>query len=151
MSKIKILVADDSKTVRTMLDAILRGAGFEVMLAADGSEAVELARNCRPCLAILDIVMPEMDGYAVCEQLQQMGSPWREMPIVFLTSVKSQALRVLGSEYGAYMNKPVNSVMLLDTIREQLARRVPQPAPGRVPTSCPVDDSPGHDTLSNPC
>ena len=124
MSETKILVADDSKTVRTIVESILSEAGYEVLLAADGSEALRLARDCRPSLAILDIVMPEMDGYAVCEQFQEMGSPWREMPIIFLTSVKSQALKVLGGEYGAYMNKPVQSSQLLDTIEQQLARCV---------------------------
>lgn len=124
MSETKILVADDSKTVRTIVSTILSDAGYEVILASDGAKALELAHSNRPSLAILDIVMPEMDGYAVCEKLQDMGSPWSEMPIVFLTSVKSQALKVLGSEYGAYMNKPVDSAQLLNTIEQQLARCV---------------------------
>ncbi len=124
MSETKILVADDSKTVRTIVSTILSDAGYEVILASDGTKALELARSNRPSLAILDIVMPGMDGYAVCEEFQEMGSPWSEMPIVFLTSVKSQALKVLGSEYGAYMNKPVDSAQLLETIEQQLARCV---------------------------
>lgn len=124
MSETKILVADDSKTVRTIVHTLLTEAGYDVVLAADGIQALELARAHRPSLAILDIVMPGLDGYAVCEELLEMGSPWCEMPIVFLTSVKSQALKVLGSEYGAYMNKPVDAGQLLDTIETQLARCV---------------------------
>lgn len=118
----KILIADDSKTVRTVVAKILMDAGYEVLPASDGLTALELARNVRPDIAILDIVMPDMDGYAVCEKLKEMGSPWSEIPIVFLTSVKSQALEVLGSEFGGYMNKPVNSVQLLATIERQLEK-----------------------------
>ncbi len=122
MSDVKILIADDSKTVRTVVAKILVDAGYEVFPASDGVAALELAHDVRPDIAILDIVMPDMDGYAVCEKLKEMGSPWSEIPIVFLTSVKSQALEVLGSEFGAYMNKPVNPLLLLATIERQLEK-----------------------------
>ncbi len=122
MPETKILVADDSNTVRTLVSHILVRAGYDVVTAHDGTDAVEKARTCQPRLAVLDIVMPELDGYGVCERLKEMGSPWCEIPIVFLTSVKSQALKVLGSEYGAYLNKPVNVDELLRTIEEHLAK-----------------------------
>lgn len=122
MPDAKILIADDSKTVRTTVAQTLADAGYEVILASDGITALELACNRRPDIAILDIVMPDMDGYAVCEKLKAMGSPWREIPIVFLTCVKSQALEVLGSEFGAYLNKPVNPLVLLATIERQLEK-----------------------------
>lgn len=121
MSQTRILVADDSKTVRKLVQSILTGAGYQVVLASDGPEALELARNQPPRLAVLDIVMPLMDGYAVCEKFQEMGSPWNEMPIVFLTSIKSQALEMLGSEYGGYMHKPIDAIQLLEIIEKQLA------------------------------
>jgi CheY-like chemotaxis protein len=122
MSATKILIADDSKTVRTVVAKILGDAGYDVIAASDGIAALELVRGEQPGVAILDIVMPDMDGYAVCERLKNMGSPWSEIPIVFLTSVKSHALEVLGSEYGAYMNKPVNALHLLQTIERQLEK-----------------------------
>jgi DNA-binding response OmpR family regulator len=122
MSHTRILVADDSNTVRTLVTTVLTRAGYEVVTADSGPAALEKARSECPHLAVLDIVMPEMDGYAVCERLKEMGSPWREIPIIFLTSVKSQALEVLGSEFGAYMHKPVNPDRLLKTIESQLAR-----------------------------
>jgi DNA-binding response OmpR family regulator len=122
MTDTRILVADDSNTIRTLVSTILTRAGYEVVVAHDGTDAVEKARLHHPHLAVLDIVMPELDGYGVCERLKEMGTPWCEIPIVFLTSVKSQALKVLGSEFGAYLNKPVNVDELLRTIEQNLAR-----------------------------
>ncbi len=122
MSQTTILLADDSSTVRTMVNKILTEAGYRVISASDGTSAVELARIYRPDLAIIDIMMPELDGYGVCEQLKLMGSPWEDLPILFLTCVKSKALELLGNEYGAYLNKPVCSEQLLSTIDRQLSR-----------------------------
>ncbi|MEM7477577.1 MAG: response regulator, partial [Planctomycetota bacterium] len=64
----RILVADDSRTVRIYVQRALTRAGYEVILSCDGVEAVELARKHSPDLAILDIQMPEMDGYTACEK-----------------------------------------------------------------------------------
>ncbi len=121
-AEIKVLVADDSRTVRTVVARVLNEAGYSVVIAADGRQALDMATTEQPDLAILDIVMPDLDGYAVCDRLKSLGSPWKEMPIVFLTNIKSQALEMLGNEYGAYMNKPVDPALLLKTIDEQLIR-----------------------------
>ncbi|MGI9519303.1 MAG: response regulator [Pirellulaceae bacterium] len=122
MTKLTILVADDSSTVRTMVKRILEGAGHTVVTAVDGAEAVTQIREHSPDLAVLDVVMPGVDGYAVCEQLKQMGTPWSELPIVFLTCVKSRALELLGQEYGAYLNKPVQAEPLLSAIENHFSR-----------------------------
>ncbi len=122
MSKMTILVADDSSTVRTMVKRILEEKGYAVVTATDGVEAIALTREHRPDLAILDVVMPQLDGYAVCEQLKQMGAPWSELPIVFLTCVRSRALELLGQEYGAYLNKPVQAEPLLLAIEDNFSR-----------------------------
>ena len=122
MSKLTILVADDSSTVRTMVKRILENAGHKVVTAVDGAEALSLIRQCQPDLAVLDVVMPGIDGYGVCEQLKQMGSPSSELPIVFLTCVKSRALELLGQEYGAYLNKPVEAGPLLMAIENYYSR-----------------------------
>ncbi len=92
----RILLADDSKTVRTVVGRALTQPGYNVITAADGVAAVELAREHRPSLAVLDIVMPGLDGYGVCERLKAMGPPWDQLPIVFLTCVNSKALRAIG-------------------------------------------------------
>ena len=69
---------------------------------------------------VLDVVMPELDGYGVCEKLSQLGEQYSHLPIVFLTSVDSHAMELLGREYGAYLHKPVNEAELLSTVRSQL-------------------------------
>lgn len=128
----KILVADDSRTLRTLVKRALLTAGHEVMTATDGQEAVECVRQERPELLILDIEMPCMDGYAVCHELREMGEPWAHIPIIFLTKVQARALNVLASEMGAYLSKPFQSDSLLNTV----ARLVP-----------PVEE---HDCISCP-
>ncbi len=115
-----ILLADDSSTVRTMLSRILKENGFHVVEAHDGRQAIELVKTCHPSLAILDIVMPDLDGYAVVEHLKEMGAPYDKLPILFLTCVESNALELLGDKYGAYLRKPVNVDELLKAIGEQI-------------------------------
>ena len=120
MSETTILLADDSSTVRTMLSRILKKNGFHVVEAHDGRQAIEKVQTCQPALAILDIVMPDLDGYAVVEHLKAMGAPYEDLPILFLTCVESNALELLGDKYGAYLRKPVNVDELLKAIGEQV-------------------------------
>jgi DNA-binding response OmpR family regulator len=95
---------------------MLSRAGYEVHVAEDGRDALSKARNVRPNVVILDIQMPEMDGYAVCQELKKMGGPWDRIPIIFLTSVESNALNLLGHAMGAYLRKPVRVDELLDSV-----------------------------------
>ena len=122
----KILVADDSRTLRTLVKRTLLSAGHEVVMATDGQEAVDCVREERPELLILDIEMPCMDGYAVCQELQAMGEPWAHIPIIFLTKVQAQALNVLAAQLGAYLSKPFESDSLLSTVAK-LVPPVEQP------------------------
>ena len=115
----KILVCDDSKTIRVQLQKILSRAGYEVELAENGVQAIQKL-NCEPDLLVLDVVMPEMDGYAVCEKLEGLGDRYENLPIIFLTSVKSHAMQLLGRQYGAYLQKPVNGGELLAVVESQL-------------------------------
>ena len=120
MSPPRILVVDDSRTIRTLVRRVLTRAGYEVVLASDGSEAVEIVRDQRPNLVILDINMPGMDGYATCQELLAIGQPWDAMPIIFLTNVSAQHMDALGSELGAYLHKPVRDDVLLSTVADLL-------------------------------
>ena len=115
----KILVVDDSRTIRLQLQKILSNAGFEVVLAENGLQAID-QMSCEPDLMILDVVMPEMDGYGVCEKLKEFGDRYSRLPIVFLTSLKSHAMQLLGREYGAYLQKPVQDSELVAAVRSQL-------------------------------
>ena len=115
----KILVVDDSRTIRLQLQKILSNAGFEVVLAENGLQAID-QMSCEPDLMILDVVMPEMDGYGVCEKLKEFGDRYSRLPIVFLTSLKSHPMQLLGREYGAYLQKPVQDSELVAAVRSQL-------------------------------
>ena len=117
MSSEKLLVADDSRTVRTRVQQVLSPAGYDVIQATDGVEALEQIRRNRPFLAILDVNMPSLDGFGVCHELQALGPPWDELPIIFLTSDRSHALEMLGCELGAYIQKPLDPESLLETVR----------------------------------
>jgi DNA-binding response OmpR family regulator len=115
-----ILVADDSATVRTQVKRVLSDAGFEVIQAADGQAALELIRQQAPDLAIIDISMPALDGYGVCQEMKRMGTPWSEVPIILLTSCASHALELLGEQWGAYVAKPVSVTRLLEVVESLL-------------------------------
>ncbi len=116
MHQPRILVADDSRAVRVCLERSLTGAGYEVTVACDGLEAVRLAREVAPDLVILDIQMPEMDGYAACDQILKNA----QLPVIFLTRSRATQLDALGHQLGAYIPKPADEQELLDTVRELL-------------------------------
>lgn len=116
----KILIVDDSQTIRVRVKRLFENAGYDTVLANDGNEAIErLSEN--PALIVLDVNMPGLDGYGVCEKLRDMGSKYERLPIVFLTSLESKAMELLGEEFGAYLNKPVNPDRLLGVVEELLA------------------------------
>lgn len=131
MSRPRILVIDDSSTIRLQVRRVLEKAGYEVRLATEGSEGILLAREWCPQLIILDIRMPGLDGYDVCHELKRAGSPSGEVPIVFLTGLASNALSLLGQEMGAYLQKPVRPDELLQTV-DRLAGRAATPAGARL-------------------
>lgn len=124
MSKLKVLVADDSRTIRTQLRQILSQAGYEVITASDGCEAVDQICAQRPFLAVLDINMPIMDGYGVCQELKRRGEPLDRLPVVFLTTLRSRALEMLGGEMGAYLQKPVDPDELLEAVNTFVPERM---------------------------
>ena len=124
MHQAKILVADDSRTIRALVRRTLSAAGFDVILACDGKEAVQLARRDHPDLVILDIQMPEMDGYTACEEILALEDRRSDLPIIFLTKDTAKHLDTLGSEYGAYLQKPVCEETLVATVRSLLQCRV---------------------------
>lgn len=115
----KLLIVDDSVTIRTSVNRLFQKAGYETVLACDGNEAIDCLGE-EPDLIVLDVNMPGLDGYGVCERLREFGSKYDRLPIVFLTSVESRAMELLGREFGAYLNKPVVPERLLDVVEELL-------------------------------
>ena len=83
----EILLVDDERTIRDSLSRLLREAGFTVRVAANGAAGVDAFHERRPDLVLLDVMMPGMDGYAVCEA---MRSADRETPIVFLSALDAE-------------------------------------------------------------
>jgi len=120
MSIPKLLVVDDSQSVRLAVTRILSNAGYEVITANDGFQAIERLKE-EPSLLVLDVNMPGLDGYGVCEKLRELGSKYERLPIVFLTCVESKALELLGREFGAYLHKPVHESELVSVVETQLA------------------------------
>ena len=117
----KVLVVDDSRAVRVHVEKILTEAGYEVITAEDGLAALECLNQQQPALIVLDVNMPRLDGYGVCERLSELGNSYRRMPVIFLTSLESKALELLGREFGAYLHKPVTQSELLSVVKSQLA------------------------------
>ena len=120
MHQAQILIADDSRTIRALVRKTLTAAGFDVTLACDGREAVQLARRDRPDLVILDIQMPEMDGYAACEEILALENRRPDLPIIFLTKDTANHLHALGSQMGAYLPKPICETSLVATVQSLL-------------------------------
>jgi CheY-like chemotaxis protein len=116
MANRTVLIADDSQTVRVLTQRALRTAGFEVLLAENGQEAVALADLHRPQIIILDIQMPVMGGYEACDRILRLAHNSPQLRIIFLTSERGQQLDQLGRQYGAYLPKPFNEENLLSTI-----------------------------------
>lgn len=121
-AKKKVLVIDDNKdTVRIIRDA-LEGAGFSVRAGYDGLEALELVRKELPDLLILDLMMPKMSGYEVCEQLRK-NPKTKDLIVLMLTARSDIEAKVQGIEGGAndYLVKPIEPREVVSRVRRFLA------------------------------
>ena len=129
MSASRILVADDSPVVLRMIEEMLRGAGYTVVTAKDGLEAVEKAMVEDVSLVILDVTMPRMNGYQACRMLKSEAAT-RDLPVVILTSKDQVGDRAWGLETGAdyYMTKDAEPQQILGLVKNILASEVaPRP------------------------
>ena len=120
-----ILCIDDDRDVRNLLEKILTGAGYTVTTAGDGRQGLIEASNRRPDLILLDVMMPEIDGFAVCSQLQA-DQVTAYIPVIFLTALDSEEDRAKAFAVGAadYLAKPVQKEILLAKVEEQLKTRL---------------------------
>ncbi|MBK5093325.1 MAG: response regulator [Actinobacteria bacterium] len=127
----KILVVDDDPDIRDVLEALLEGEGFEVVLANNGEQALEAVKSENPDLMILDLLMPAMDGFAVCKQLQDpRWSKWKNMPVLILTSVREEVSQRryeletgLSLDVDDYVEKPIDPDVVVDRVKKLLARK----------------------------
>ncbi len=115
-----ILVVDDEKTLRDMLEYNLRREGYRVFVATDGNEAIKMAYSERPDLIILDIMLPGMNGFEVCRAIRKELTT----PILMLSAREEEIDKVLGLELGAddYLTKPFGLRELLARVGAMLRR-----------------------------
>jgi diguanylate cyclase (GGDEF)-like protein len=116
----RVLIADDDGVTRAMVTAWLGSSGYEVIVARDGDEALEVALKELPDLLLVDVTMPGRDGYAVCRDVQAASAV--PPPVIFLTAHTDTADRVAGLDAGAvdYMVKPFAQAELMARVRAAL-------------------------------
>ncbi len=116
----KILIADDDTNICELLRLYIEKEGFEVEIAHDGKEAMELFEKSDPALIMLDIMMPELDGWQVCREIRKKS----QCPIIMLTAKGEVFDKVLGLELGAddYIVKPFETKEVVARIRAVLRR-----------------------------
>ncbi len=114
----KVLVVDDSPTDLVYIKNIVSDAGYHVLTARSGQEAVEKARAEKPGLIFMDIVMENMDGYGACRTLLQ-DSDTKDIPVIFTTSKKQKADRLWAQMQGGkgYLTKPYSAEDIIDQLK----------------------------------
>lgn len=117
----KILVVDDTPSNIQSLAATLKPAGYQVLVATNGQQALDVMAKVRPDLILLDIMMPIMDGFEACANIKA-NADWHDIPIIFLTAKTETADLVKGFELGAvdYVSKPFNAHELMARVHTHL-------------------------------
>lgn len=120
---IKIMVIDDSKTIRRTAETLLKKEGFEVIVATDGFEALSMVADHKPDLIFLDIMMPRLDGYQTCALIKH-HRVFKHTPVVMLSSKDGLFDRARGRVVGSdnYITKPFTREELLGAIEKHCAK-----------------------------
>jgi len=126
VSAAKVLVCDDEPQILRALKVILRDAGFEVLPAESGEDALDLAAVRAPDAAIVDLVLPDLNGIEVCRRLRE----WSELPIIVLSAIGEEDAKVEALAAGAddYVTKPFGPRELVARVQAALRRVAPDPA-----------------------
>ena len=119
-----VLIADDDDDIRALVGFRLQRVGYDVVAAVDGAEALALALEHRPALALLDVSMPKLDGYEVTRRIRA-DETTRAMPVILLTARAQEADVARGFETGAddYVKKPFSPQELAARVQAILGRR----------------------------
>jgi len=117
-----VLIADDEPNIVISLEYLLQRAGYRVLVARDGQEALDLVARERPDLLLLDVMLPKLSGFEVCQRLREDASQPR-LRIVMLTAKGREVEVSKGLALGAdaYVTKPFSTQRLVEVVREQLA------------------------------
>ena len=120
MEKGTILIVDDEKEIRDLVDIYLKSDGYNTVKACDGLEAIEVLEKNEIDLIILDVMMPNLNGIETCLKIREM----REMPIIMLSAKSEDIDKILGLNMGAddYLTKPFNPLELIARVKSQLRR-----------------------------
>ena len=120
-NKTRILIVDDEADLVSVLRIGLEIEGFEVIAASDGEEGLRKAREDRPELVVLDLMLPKLDGYRVCRALK-FDERYRNLPIVILSARSGEQDRRLAFDMGAdaFVSKPYDMAALVKLIRARL-------------------------------
>ncbi len=147
--KQKILIVDDEPDALELISYNLKAAGFDVITADDGEEAIKKARAAQPALILLDVMLPEVDGLEVCKTLRRDAAT-KSVPIIMLTAKAAEIDRVLGLELGAddYVTKPFSPRELVLRVKALLRRRLPaEPEPAGLDFGDLKIDIPRHEVM----
>jgi len=120
----RVLVVEDDTEMVDLLRFNLQKAGFAIATAADGIEALKKVRSLAPDLILLDLMLPELDGFSVCEILRQ-DPDTASIPIIMLTALSNELARMTGLASGAndYFSKPFSPRQLVSRVKDLLDRR----------------------------
>ncbi|MCK5735382.1 MAG: response regulator, partial [Spirochaetaceae bacterium] len=120
LSTCSILVVDDTEEIIDILVEYL-GSSYNVMVAMDGENALEIISSEKPDLILLDILMPGLDGYTVCKRIKD-NPKTRDIPVIFLTSLSDTQDEKMGLQLGAidYITKPLNQALVQARVKNQL-------------------------------
>ncbi len=123
MNKVDILLVDDDEIITTTTELCLKKENYSIQVAHSGSEAIQLAKKLSPKLILLDVMMPDMDGYHVCRELRT-EKRLATVPIIFLTAKTSEDDHIIGFKAGGddYINKPFNPEILILHVKAVLKR-----------------------------
>ena len=127
MSNKKILIVEDDENIRELLRLYLEREGYAVIEAENGVEGIKMWKSEKPDMLLLDVMMPVMDGWAVCKEIRAES----DVPIIMLTAKGETADRVSGLEMGAddYIVKPLEMPEVIARVRAVFRRMAPDDAP----------------------
>jgi len=141
MSKETILVVDDEPHIVELATLYLQNEGYRVVSASDGAQALAQIASTQPALVILDLMLPEIDGWEVCRRIRATS----RLPVIVLTARSDDVDKIVGLELGAddYVTKPFNPRELVARVKAVLRRAEPAPAePGKVMRAGPLTIDP---------
>ena len=123
MGRGKVLVIDDEEYIQHILNFSFGAEGYDVLTASDGEEGISKAKNERPDIIVMDIMMPKMDGYEACKRIKA-DPETKDIPVILLTAKGREADRKLGADAGAddYVVKPFSPGRLIERVEGMIKK-----------------------------